>query len=119
MGWDGNARRKPDRKGKFAQPHARDMLSGYQAVSARRFLNNMPPRTQYTKSGNVSIAYQVLGDGPIDLVYAQGWISCNVEYAWENPDYARFLMQLGTFSRSIRFDLTDAVWVYPTATSSL
>jgi pimeloyl-ACP methyl ester carboxylesterase/class 3 adenylate cyclase len=63
----------------------------------------MPPRTQYTKSGSVSIAYQVLGNGPIDLVYAQGWIS-NVEYAWENPDYARFLMRLGTFSRSIRFD---------------
>ena len=63
----------------------------------------MPPRTQYTKSGNVSIAYQVLGNGPIDLVYAQGWIT-NVEYAWENPDYARFLMRLGMFSRFIRFD---------------
>ena len=63
----------------------------------------MPPRTQYTKSGNVSIAYQALGNGPIDLVYAQGWIT-NVEYAWENPEYARFLMRLGTFSRSIRFD---------------
>jgi Adenylate and Guanylate cyclase catalytic domain len=45
----------------------------------------MAPRTQYTKSGDASIAYQVLGDGPIDLVYAQGWIT-NVEYAWENPD---------------------------------
>ncbi len=63
----------------------------------------MPPRTQYTKSGDVSIAYQVLGNGPIDLVYAQGWIS-NVEYALENPDYARFLMRLGMFSRFIRFD---------------
>jgi pimeloyl-ACP methyl ester carboxylesterase/class 3 adenylate cyclase len=63
----------------------------------------MPPRTQYTKSGNVSIAYQVLGNGPIDLVYAQGWIT-HLEYAWENPDYARFLMRLGTFSRFIRFD---------------
>ena len=63
----------------------------------------MPPRTQYTKSGNVSIAYQVSGDGPIDLVYAQGWIT-NVEYAWENPDYARHLMRLGAFSRVIRFD---------------
>jgi pimeloyl-ACP methyl ester carboxylesterase len=63
----------------------------------------MPPRTQYTKSGDVSIAYQVLGSGPIDLVYAQGWIT-NVEYALENSDYARFLMRLGTFSRFIRFD---------------
>jgi len=63
----------------------------------------MPPRTQYTKSGNVSIAYHVSGDGPIDLVYAQGWIT-HLEYAWENPDYARFLMRLAMFSRFIRFD---------------
>lgn len=63
----------------------------------------MPPRTQYTKSGNLSIAYQVSGGGPIDLVYAQGWIS-NVEYAWESPDYARFITRLGSFSRFIRFD---------------
>ena len=63
----------------------------------------MPPRTEYTKSGNASIAYQVSGNGPIDLVYAQGWIT-NVEYAWENPDYARHMKQLGTFSRVIRFD---------------
>jgi pimeloyl-ACP methyl ester carboxylesterase len=63
----------------------------------------MPPRTQYTKSGNVSVAYQVLGDGPIDLVFAQGWLT-NLEYAWENPDYARFLTRLAAFSRLIRFD---------------
>jgi pimeloyl-ACP methyl ester carboxylesterase len=63
----------------------------------------MPPRTHYTKSGNVSIAYHVSGDGPIDLVYAQGWIT-HLEYAWENPDYARFLMRLAMFSRFIRFD---------------
>jgi pimeloyl-ACP methyl ester carboxylesterase len=63
----------------------------------------MPPRTQFTKSGRVSIAYQVLGDGPFDLVFAQGWLS-NVEYAWESADYARFLTRLADFSRLIRFD---------------
>jgi pimeloyl-ACP methyl ester carboxylesterase len=63
----------------------------------------MLPRTRYTKSGNVSIAYQVLGEGPIDLVYTHGWIS-NVEYAWENPDCARFLRHLASFSRLFRFD---------------
>jgi pimeloyl-ACP methyl ester carboxylesterase len=63
----------------------------------------MPPRTQFTKSGKVSVAYQVLGDGPIDLVFAQGWLS-NVEYAWESPDYARFFTRLADFSRLIRFD---------------
>ena len=63
----------------------------------------MAPRTQYTKSGNVSIAYQVTGEGPIDLVYAHGWLS-HLEYAWESPDYARFLRRLASFSRLIRFD---------------
>src|SRR5262245_32321416 len=63
----------------------------------------MLPRTRYTKSGNVSIAYQVVGEGPIDLVYSPGWIS-NVEYRWENPDYARFLRRLASFSRLILFD---------------
>src|SRR5688572_1604757 len=63
----------------------------------------MSPRTQYTKSGNVSIAYQVIGEGLIDLVYASGWLT-NVEYAWENPDYARFLRRLASFSRLIIFD---------------
>jgi pimeloyl-ACP methyl ester carboxylesterase/class 3 adenylate cyclase len=63
----------------------------------------MPPRTQYTKSSESSIAYQVLGDGPPDLVYAHGWLS-HIEYAWENPDYARFLNRLASFARLIRFD---------------
>src|SRR5215813_4211608 len=63
----------------------------------------MPPRTQYAKSGDVSIAYQIVGDGPVDLVYAQGWLS-NIEFAWENPAHARFLNRLASFSRLIRFD---------------
>jgi pimeloyl-ACP methyl ester carboxylesterase len=63
----------------------------------------MLPRTQYTKSGKVSIAYQVIGEGQIDLVYSPGWIS-NVEHRWENPDYARFLRRLASFSRLILFD---------------
>src|SRR5688572_26003040 len=63
----------------------------------------MLPRTLYTKSGNVSIAYQVVGEGPIDLVYAAGWVT-HLEYAWENPDYARFIRRLSSFSRLIRFD---------------
>src|SRR5262245_1193528 len=63
----------------------------------------MAPRTQYAKCGDISIAYQTLGDGPTDLVYAQGWLS-HIEFAWENPDYARFLTRLASFSRLIRFD---------------
>ncbi|HEX2513020.1 MAG TPA: alpha/beta hydrolase [Xanthobacteraceae bacterium] len=63
----------------------------------------MPPHTQYTKSGKLSIAYQVMGEGPIDLVIAHGWVS-HLEYAWENPDCARFFKRLASFSRLIRFD---------------
>ena len=61
------------------------------------------PKTQYTKSGDITIAYQCFGSGPIDLVYAQGWLT-NIEYAWEHPDYARFLSSLGSFSRVMFFD---------------
>lgn len=61
------------------------------------------PETRYTRSGDVNIAYQVVGGGPIDLLYAAGWIS-NVELGWEQPRIARFYEQLASFSRLIRFD---------------
>jgi len=61
------------------------------------------PATRYTKSGDLSIAYQVYGDGPIDLAYVPGWVS-NIELMWEEPNYARFLERLGSFSRLITFD---------------
>lgn len=61
------------------------------------------PQTRYAKSGDLSIAYQVLGDGPIDLVFASGWIS-NVELGWEHPRVARFYERLASFSRLILFD---------------
>jgi pimeloyl-ACP methyl ester carboxylesterase len=61
------------------------------------------PKTQYVKCDDLYIAYQVFGDGPIDLVYVQGWLT-NIEYAWESPDYARFLQKLARFSRVIFFD---------------
>jgi pimeloyl-ACP methyl ester carboxylesterase/DNA-binding CsgD family transcriptional regulator len=61
------------------------------------------PETRYAKSGQVSIAYQVLGDGPTDLVMAPGFVS-HVEVAWEEPNLARFLTRLASFSRLIVFD---------------
>jgi len=61
------------------------------------------PETRYTRCGNVAIAYQVVGNGSIDLLYAQGWLG-NIEYAWESPDYARLLTRLSRFSRLILFD---------------
>ena len=59
--------------------------------------------TRYARSGNVSIAYQVVGDGPFDLVYVPGWVS-NIELMWEEPGLARFLERLASFSRLILFD---------------
>lgn len=61
------------------------------------------PETCYARCGDISIAYQVIGNGPIDLLYAPGWLS-NIEYAWESPEYARYLSALGRFSRLIIFD---------------
>src|SRR5689334_21268741 len=61
------------------------------------------PATRYARSGDVNIAYQVVGDGPFDLIWVPGWIS-NVEESWEVPEYARFLRRLASFSRLILFD---------------
>ena len=63
----------------------------------------MPPETRYAKSGEVNIAYQVVGEGPLDLVYVPGWIS-NIELMWEEPALARLLQRLASFSRLILFD---------------
>jgi pimeloyl-ACP methyl ester carboxylesterase len=63
----------------------------------------MAPRTQYAKSGELNIAYQVVGDGPFDLLWIPGFVS-NVELIWEEPTAARFLERLASFSRLILFD---------------
>ena len=62
-----------------------------------------PPVTRYTKSGRYNVAYQVIGDGPFDLLWIPGFVS-NVELAWEEPTLARFLERLASFSRLIVFD---------------
>ena len=62
-----------------------------------------PPKTQYAKSGRAHIAYQVLGEGPRDLVLVHGWIS-HLELLWEQPAAARCLRRLASFSRLILFD---------------
>jgi class 3 adenylate cyclase len=76
------------------------------------------PRTRYAKSGTVNIAYQAFGAGSIDLVYVPAWVS-HVEYAWEEPSYARFLQRLGSFARIVMFDkrgtgLSDRDTGFPT-----
>ena len=63
----------------------------------------MPPETRYARSGDLNIAYQVVGEGPLDLVYVPGWVS-NVELMWEEPAMEHFLSRLASFSRLILFD---------------
>jgi pimeloyl-ACP methyl ester carboxylesterase/DNA-binding winged helix-turn-helix (wHTH) protein len=62
-----------------------------------------PPETMYARSGDVNIAYQIIGDGPLDLVFVMGWVS-HLEYFWREPSFARFLLRLASFSRLILFD---------------
>jgi serine/threonine protein kinase len=61
------------------------------------------PETRYTRSGDVNIAYQVVGSGELDLVFVMGWIT-HLEYFWREPSFARFLRRLASFSRLILFD---------------
>ena len=61
------------------------------------------PATRYARSGNVHVAYQVFGSGPIDLVFVPGFVS-HIENSWEHPDLARWLLRLGSFARVVMFD---------------
>ena len=61
------------------------------------------PETRYVKSGDAHIAYQVVGDAPVDLIVVRGYIS-NVEVAWETPALASFYRRLASFCRLILFD---------------
>ena len=78
----------------------------------------MTPETHYALSDGINVAYQVVGDGPIDLVLVPGWVS-NIEVFWEEPTVSRFLHRLAGFSRLILFDkrgtgLSDRVTDTPT-----
>jgi class 3 adenylate cyclase len=61
------------------------------------------PEIQFAKSGDVHIAYQVVGDGPVDLVWIPDWL-WNLELQWDQPIVARFLERLASFSRLLLFD---------------
>ena len=61
------------------------------------------PDTRYAKSGGYHVAYQTIGDGPIDVVLVPGFVS-HVEFSWEDPDFSRYLTRLASFSRLIVFD---------------
>jgi class 3 adenylate cyclase len=65
------------------------------------------PETRYAKSGDVHIAYQVVGNGPIDLVLIPG-LWTHIEHQWEEPSFARFLERLASFTRLIVLDVRGA-----------
>jgi pimeloyl-ACP methyl ester carboxylesterase/class 3 adenylate cyclase len=76
------------------------------------------PPTQYAKSGDASIAFQVVGEGPIDLVLVLGFAT-HLELQWESPPFAHFFERISSFSRLIIFDkrgtgLSDPVTEAPT-----
>ena len=78
----------------------------------------MLPSTRYAKSGDIHVAYQVFGNGEIDLVFFPGFVS-NIEIYWEEPHFARWLRKLASFSRVITFDkrgtgLSDRLEILPT-----
>lgn len=61
------------------------------------------PTTRYAKSGRYNIAYQVIGDGPLDIVFVMGFVS-HVENAWDDPRLSRYFRRLASFARLIVFD---------------
>jgi len=61
------------------------------------------PETQYAKSGDVHIAYQVFGKGAVNLVFVPGFVS-HIENYWDEPNFARWLRRLGNFARVVMFD---------------
>ena len=78
----------------------------------------MQIETKYAKSNDVHVAYQVLGQGTLDLVWVAGWAS-HLDHHWQLPGLARYLRRLASFSRLIAFDkrgtgLSDRVAELPT-----
>ena len=78
----------------------------------------MQPETRYARCGNLHIAYQVIGEGPPDLVFVPG-VASHLEHQWDEPLQASFFRRLASFSRLIRFDkrgqgLSDRVERMPT-----
>ena len=64
---------------------------------------NAVPETSYASCGDLSLAYQVFGDGPVELVFAGSFVS-HVELSWTLPEFEAFMEQLATFCRVLVFD---------------
>ena len=99
-------------------PSALDALLGALGIIRPTIDDFTPPETRYARADDVHIAYQVVGEGPIDLVYVPGFVS-NVEYMWEMPATAEFYRRLASVTRLIIYDkrgtgLSDPIVGAPT-----
>src|SRR6476620_10338853 len=79
------------------------------------------PQTHYAKAEGGNVAFQVVGDGPIDLIMVPGWFS-HLDMQWDNPKWRAFIEELASFARVIRYDkrgtgLSDPVDGVPTIES--
>src|SRR3990172_332538 len=70
-------------------------------------ITTMQPETRYARCGNLHIAYQVVGEGPPDLVFVPG-VASHLEHQWDEPLQAAFFHRLAPFSGLIRFDKRGA-----------
>lgn len=77
--------------------------SSFVPLSFSHFLPASLPETRYVQNGDVNIAYQVIGEGGLDIVFVMGWVS-HLEYFWKHHLFASFLNRLASFSRLILFD---------------
>jgi|SRR5215510_8943286 len=79
------------------------VLDAGKDVTSAPTTGDLIPETKYAKSGDINIAYQVPGNGPVDLVYVPGWVT-HLEYGWEEPAVANFYRRLSSFSSLTLFD---------------
>lgn len=98
-----------------------NLLKGRERSVESNKVKRSPVR--YVSNGGIHIAYQIIGEGPVDLLFIHGFLS-NLEIAWENEEYTNFFEQLGKFARVILFDkrgmgLSDRVQGAPSLEDTL
>ncbi len=86
-----------------ASAFARARCSGYGTASARPQYAHAVAETSYAKCGDLSLAYQVFGDGPVELVFVGPFVS-HIDVFWAVPEFKAFFDQLATFCRVVVFD---------------
>lgn len=96
------------------------MRSGIRCALAHRHPAGdvAPPETRYVSNGDLHIAYQLVGDGPVDIVLLPQWFS-NIDSQWEVPPLAAFIRRLGAIGRVLTFDKRGTGLSDPVAVSEL